>query len=350
MARKLRILSIVVLLLAVMLSACGGSQGEDVANNSVNTENVQNTNTVEENVPEVENTPAEDVEEPTEEPVVESTTIELEDATGTLVTLEGPAQRIVSLAPSTTEILFAIGAGDQVVGREDFANYPEVVLDLPSIGGTWGELNTEAILDLEPDLVLAAPLTTAEQIQSLTDVGLTVFQVPNPTDLDGMYDLLRTTATLTGYVEETEVLISSLQERVAAVAEVIVNAETTPLVFYELDSTDPSAPYTSGPNTFVDNLIILAGGQNLGADFEGEWVPISAEALIDLNPAIIILGDSKYGVTAEDAAARPGWDAISAVQNGFVYPIDDDTVSRPGPRLVDGLEEMAKLIHPELFE
>lgn len=349
MARNLRILSIAVLLLAVVLSACGSNQGNEVVNNSVDTENNQSANMAEENAPE-EDTAAEVVEQPTEEPVVESTAIELEDATGAVVTLERPAQRIISLAPSTTEILFAIGAGDQVVGREDFANYPEAVLDLPSIGGTWGELNIEAILDLEPDLVLAAPLTTVEQIQSLTDVGLTVFQVPNPSDLDGMYDLMRTVAVLTGHQEETETLIVSLQERVAAVAEVIANAETTPLVFYELDSTDPAAPYTSGPGTFVDNLITLAGGQNLGAAFEGEWVSVSAEELISQNPAVIVLGDSKYGVIADDVAARPGWDAISAVQTGQVYPIDDDTVSRPGPRLVDGLEEMAKLIHPELFE
>lgn len=349
MARKLRILSIVVLLLAVMLSACGSNQGNEVVNNSVETENNQNANTAEENVPEEANA-TEVVEEPTDEPVVESTAIELEDATGAVVTLKGPAQRIISLAPSTTEILYAIGAGDQVVGREDFANYPEAVLELPSIGGTWGELNVEAILDLEPDLVLAAPLTTAEQVQSLSDVGLTVFQVANPSDLDGMYELLRTAAALTGHEEETETLIISLQERVAAVAEVLANAETTPLVFYELDSTDPSAPYTSGPGTFVDNLITLAGGQSLGAGLEGAWVSVSAEELISQNPEIIILGDAIWGITVEDVSARPGWEAISAVQTGQVYPFNDDIVARPGPRLVDGLEEMAKLIHPELFE
>lgn len=347
MARKLRILSIVVLMLAVILSACSSTQGENVINNNVeNTENTQDANSEEVNVSE-ENAPAEEV---VEEPVVESTAIELEDATGTLVTLEGPAQRIVSLAPSTTEILFAIGSGDQVVGREDFANYPEAVLDLPSIGGTWGDLNVEAILDLQPDLVIAAPLTSAEQIASLTDVGLTVFQVPNPSDLDGMYDLLRTVAVLTGHEEETETLILSLEERVDAVVEVIADAETSPLVFYELDSTDPAAPYTSGPGTFVDNLITLAGGQNLGAAFEGEWVSVSSEELLDQNPEIILLGDAIWGITVEDVSARPGWDAISAVQTGQVYAFNDDTVSRPGPRLVDGLEEMAKLIHPELFE
>ncbi len=350
MSRVLRNLSIAVLLLAVLLSACGSNQGENVAANPADAENNQNVNVVENEPAAENNTASEEVEEPTEEPVVESAAIELADANGTVVTLEGPAQRVISLAPSVTEILFAIGAGDQVVGREDFTNYPEAALELPSIGGTWGDLNTEAILGLEPDLVLAAPLTTPEQVTSLTDLGLTVFQVPNPSDLDGMYELLRTAAILTAHEEETETLITSLQERVAAVTEVIANAETTPLVFYELDSTDPSAPYTSGPGTYVDSLIILAGGQNLGATFEGAWVSVSSEDLISQNPEIILLGDSLFGVTVEDVSARPGWDAISAVQTGQVYPFNDDTVSRPGPRLVDGLEEMAKLIHPELFE
>ena len=330
MKHVFRLTVVLTILLALTLSACGGSQGE---------ENSQDTAPLE------ENTPAEASKN--EAP---PSTIEMVDGLGSTVILEGPAERIVSLAPSTTEILFAIGAGDQVVGREDFANYPEEALDIPSIGGTFGELNVEAILDLEPDLVLAAPLTSPEQIASLTDVGLTVFQMSNPVGMDGMYDSLRTAAQLTGHEQEAEVLIESLQARVAAVEAVIANAATTPLVFYELDSTDPTAPWTSGPGTFIDTLITMAGGENLGELYEGDWVQVSAEELIAQDPEIIILGDYIWGITPEDVAARPGWDGISAVQNDRVYPFNDDTASRPGPRLVDGLEEMAKLIHPELFE
>lgn len=343
-----RLTVVLSILLALTLSGCGGSQGE---------ENTQNNASLEENVPaeaaknEAPEEP-EEIQEPTEEPVEEEapSTIEIVDGLGSTIVLEGPAERIVSLAPSTTEILFAIGAGDQVVGREDFANYPEEVLEIPSIGGTFGELNVEAILDLEPDLVIAAPLTSPEQIASLTDVGLTVFQLANPIGMEGMYGILRTTAQLTGHEQGAEVLIESLQGRVAAVETVIAGAETTPLVFYELDSTDPTAPWTSGPGTFIDTLISMAGGKNLGESYEGYWVQVSAEELIAQDPEIIILGDYIWGITPEDVAARPGWDAISAVQNDRVYPFNDDTASRPGPRLVDGLEEMAKLIHPELFE
>ena len=276
--------------------------------------------------------------------------ISLTDGLGREITLEGPAQRVVSLAPSNIEILFAIGAGDQVVGRDDFANWPEEVIDLPSTGGSFGELNTEIILDLEPDLVLAAELTTPEQVQSLEDLGLTVFFLTNPIDLEGLYKNIMTVAQLTGHEGEAEQVVEGLKGRVAAIEDKIATTDEKPLVFYELDSTDPSAPWTAGGGTFIDTLITLAGGENIGAAFEGAWVQISAEEIISQDPDIILLGDSIWGVTSEDVAARPGWEALSAIQNGMVFPFNDDLASRPGPRLIDGLEELAKLIHPELFE
>ncbi|MFC1936321.1 ABC transporter substrate-binding protein [Chloroflexota bacterium] len=292
------------------------------------------------------------VEEPTEEPAAtsESEKIELTDGLGRIVILEESAQRVIALAPSNIEILFEIGAGDLVVGREDFANYPPEVVDIPSIGGTFGELNLEAILALEPDLVLVAELTTAEQVQAMEDLGITVFQLPNPVGFEGLYENMRSVAKLVGREAEAEEAIAKLEERVQAVLEKVANAETRPLVFYELDSTDPNAPWTAGGGTFIDTVITMAGGENMGAAYEGAWVQLSAEEILTQDPDFIILGDSIWGVMPEDVAARPGWGTLSAVQNGQVYPFNDDLVSRPGPRLVQGLEEMAKLIHPELFE
>jgi iron complex transport system substrate-binding protein len=274
----------------------------------------------------------------------------LTDGLGREITLAGPAQRIISLAPSNTEILYEVGAGGQVVAREDFTNFPPEALDLPSIGGGFSELNIELILSLEPDLVLAASLTAAEQIQALEDLGLTVFQISNPADLDGLYDNMRIVAQLTGHEEDAEAAIGVLQVRVEVILEILADTTEQPLVFYELDSTDPSAPWTAGAGTFIDTLITLAGGANMGAAFEGSWVTISAEEILAQDPAIIILGDSIWGVTPEDVAARPGWETLSAVANGTIYPFNDDLASRPGPRMVAGLEELAKLIHPELFE
>lgn len=282
--------------------------------------------------------------EPTTPPMM------LIDGLGRTVTLEGPAQKIVSLAASNTEILFAIGAGPQVVGRDEFSDYPAEVKDIPSVGGSFGEYSTETILSLEPDLVLAAEINPPELVQSLEDLGLTVYYLKNPLTLEGMYANLQILGALSGHIMEATQLMGSLQARVAAVDQKVAGASDQPLVFYELDSTDPAAPYTAGPGTFVDLLIQRAGGRNVGGSLSSTWVQISVEELISQNPDIILLGDSAYGVTVESVGERAGWDVIAAVQNGQVFPFDDNLVSRPGPRLVDGLEELAKLIHPELFE
>ena len=288
---------------------------------------------------------------PTATSTPEAQPITLTDGLGRSITLAEPAQRIVSLAPSNTEILFAIGAGSQVVGRETFSDYPSEAQSLADVGGSYGELNTELIVSLKPDLLLAADITPPEQIQALQDLGLTVFALGNPTTLEGMYENLLTVARLTGRQKEAEALVSSLKARVADVESKLVGVSQRPLVFYELDATEPNAPYTAGPGTFVDTLIQMAGGQNLGSSLEGAWVQVSLEKLVELQPQIIILGDYTWGgVTPEQVAARPGWETLSAVQNNQVYTFDDNTVSRPGPRMVDGLEAMARLLHPELFK
>ncbi len=277
--------------------------------------------------------------------------ITLEDSLGRLIALSPPAQKIISLAPSNTEILYALGAGGQVIARDDYSNYPPEAETLPSLGDTMGTLSFEQITSLQPDLVLAAPLTSPEQVKSMEDLGLTVFVLPNPVTLPDLYDNLKTVGVLTGHEDEASSLVDTLKERVAVVEEKLANIQERPLVFYELDGTDPAKPWTAGPGTFVDYLIQQAGGTNLGAELSGEWVQISQEELILQNPDVILLGDVLYGgVTAQQVAERPGWAQINAVKNGKVLPFNDDLVSRPSPRMVEGLEELAKILHPEAFE
>lgn len=266
------------------------------------------------------------------------------------VTLAGTAQRIVSLTPSNTEMLFAVGAGAQVVGRDEFSDYPAEALSLPSVGGSMGDYNMEAVAALKPDLVLAGALNTPEQIKALEDLGISVYVLANPVDLEAMFKDLETIGQITGKSQEAGALTASLRARVAAVQLKIAPLSYMPAVFYELDGSDPAKPWTPGPNTFVDMLMRMAGGYNIGVVLTSDWAQISQEELIKQNPAIILLGDSAYGVTAEQVAQRPGWDAIQAVKDGRVLPFDDDLVSRPGPRMVDGLEVLAKLIHPEVFK
>jgi iron complex transport system substrate-binding protein len=278
------------------------------------------------------------------------TPITLTDGLGRKVVLQSPAQRVVSLAPSNTEILFAIGAGAQVVGRDDLSDYPAEVASIQSVGGSMGNFSTEAIVALKPDLVLAAEINPPELVKTIEGLGLTVYYLPNPTTLDGMYANLETVAKLTGHVDETATLIQSFKARVAVVDSKLAGVSQKPTVFYELDATDASKPYTAGPGTFIDQLIQRAGGVNVGSSLKDPYPQVSLEELVVLNPDIILLSDSAYGETPEKVAARAGWGTLAAVKNGRIIPFDYHLLSLPGPRLVDGLEQLAKILHPELFK
>ena len=272
------------------------------------------------------------------------------DGLGREIALEGPAERIVSLSPPVTEMFFAIGAGDQVVGRDSFSDYPEAAAALPDIGGGFGEYDLETIISLEPDLVAAGEINTPELVQSLEDLGLTVYYLANPTDLAGTFDAIQTLGTLSGHEAEAETLITNLEARVEAVDSALDSIEQTPTVYYELDATDPAKPYTPGPGTFYTAMITRAGGKNIGAELESAWAQISLEQLLVVDPDYILLGDAMWGITPESVAERPGWDALGAVQEGRVLPFDDNLIARIGPRQVDGLEALAEILHPEAFD
>jgi len=286
---------------------------------------------------------------PATEAPTENLAVVYTDDLGREVTLEATPQRIVSLAPSNTEILFAVGAGPQVIGRDEFSDYPEQAASIENIGGSFGEYNVEAIVALEPDLVLAAEINPPELVQQLEDLGLTVYYLGNPTSLEEMYTNLETVAALTG--KDAHGLVDSLKARVAAVDEKIAPLSSRIPVFYEIDASDPTKPWTYGPGTFGDLLISRAGGYNIGGNVENDPYPqISLEQIVASNPSVIILGDSMWGVTPESVVERPGWETIPAVKSNSIFPFDDNLVSRPGPRLVDGLEQLAKLLRPGLFE
>ncbi|HND49108.1 MAG TPA: cobalamin-binding protein [Anaerolineales bacterium] len=270
------------------------------------------------------------------------------DGLGREVTLTAPAQRVVSLAPSNTEILFAVGAGDQVIGRDEFSDYPAEAASIESVGGSMGEYSAEAIVALEPDLVLAAEINTPELVSQLEDLGLTVYYLSNPTTIEEMYTNLEIVGQLTGH--DTTEMVDSLKARVAAVDEKIAPISSRPSVFYEIDASDPSKPWTYGPGSFGNLLIERAGGFNIASDAPDSYPQLSLEQVVVANPSVILLGDSMWGVTPESVLDREGWNTILAVQNNQIFPIDDNLISRPGPRLVDGLEALAKILHPGLFE
>jgi iron complex transport system substrate-binding protein len=288
--------------------------------------------------------------QPTPLPSPTPASLTFTDDLGRTITLEAPAQRIVTLGASIVESLFALGAGEQIVGREEFSLYPVEAQSIPSVGSLFGNLPSETILAMEPDLVIAPEIISVEQVQALENLNLTVYYQKNPTTFDELYTNLSDLAALTGHTREAETLNRDLAMRVEAIVNTLAAVETRPKVFYELDATDPENPYTTGAGTFIDTLISMAGGENIGAALEGAYAQISSEQVINANPEVILLADADYGVTPEIVAARAGWADISAITNGRVFPFDPNLGSVPGPRLVDGLEYMARTFHPDLFQ
>lgn len=275
--------------------------------------------------------------------------ITLTDARGVEISFNGPPQRIISMAPSNTEMLFAIGAGSQLIGRDDVSDYPPEALEIESIGSTYGELNTEAILALNPDLILAADLTPPEQIETLENLDLVVFQVRNPAKFSDLFEILGDLGRMTGHTQEADTLAAQLRERTEKVSSTVADADRVP-VFYEVDGSDPAAPWTTGSATFQDVLIQTAGGENVASALEG-WGQLSIEEIVTRDPHVIFYAAGPWvPTTIESLSARAGWSDIRAVVDGNVVAIDTNWVDRPGPRLVDALEAMAKSIHPELFE
>lgn len=274
----------------------------------------------------------------------------LQDGLGRTVILKQPARHIISLAPSNTEILYALGAGSQLVGRDSFSDYPKEAKALMDIGGPSFGSSMENITKLQPDLILAAEINSTDQVKEFEKLGLTVFYLNNPKDISDLFNNLEIVGKLTGHEAEAASLSETLKTRVAAINEKLAAATTKPVVFYEVDGTDPAKPWTTGPGSFMDKMILQAGGANAGAGLPIPWAQISQEELIIQNPDLVLLGDAKFGTTVEMVKQRAGWDAIKAVKDNNVVPFDDDLVSRPGPRLVDGLEALAKAIHPELFQ
>jgi len=265
------------------------------------------------------------------------------------IQLDSPASSIISLSPPITEMLFAIGAGAQVVARDNFSDYPAEALDLPDIGGGFSEYDLETIVALDPDLVIAGSIQTLELVQSLEELGLTVYYLSNPEDLEGMLDAIRVLGRVSGHNSEAEELTAVLAARIQVIDKALT--EATPVsVFYELDATDPAKPYTPGPGSFYSHLIRRAGGNNIGDQLDTEWAQAGLEFILVNDPQFILLGDAMWGTTPESVAARPGWEALTAVREGRVLPFDDNLLARIGPRQVEGFEALAKILHPEIFE
>jgi len=271
------------------------------------------------------------------------------DARGVRIELPEPPAGIVSLSPSLTETLFAVGAGDAVEGVTTYCNYPDEASEREKVGGFSARtLSIETILSLEPDLVFADLTRHASVIETLEGYGVAVFAV-NPVSIDDCLETVRLVAEAAGRAEEGRALASRMRERIDAVTAVTgsIPASERPVVYWEVFD-EPLM--STGPETFIGQLIDLAGGRNAFSDAGESWPRISREALLQRNPDVFMSSESHGEKFNADAVrARVGWSEIAAVRTGRIHLFDGDIVSRPGPRIVEALEMMAAALYPDRF-
>lgn len=263
------------------------------------------------------------------------------DDAGREISLERAPRRIVSMAPSNTEILFALGLGERVVGVTSWCNYPPETAGVEKVGDWWAP-DYEKIVALEPDLVLAVGTAESELVKRLEGLGLKVFILQAETVLQVPEDIEQV-AAITGVPEKGAEVASDLRRRIEAVqgrVGVVTEGER-PTVFWVLDAD----LWTVGPGSFVHDLIVLAGGVNIAGTLVQAYGQLSLETVLEADPDVIII--PLLDPSLPEALGRlSGWASLRAVRDGRVYQIDPDVVSRPGPRIADALEEVAKLLYP----
>ncbi|HET9476322.1 MAG TPA: ABC transporter substrate-binding protein [Dehalococcoidia bacterium] len=267
--------------------------------------------------------------------------VTIADDNGAHVTLDQEPERIVALAPSFVEVLFALDAGEAIVAADENTDYPPEAASIPKISGF--QPSVEGITSYEPDLVLLT-YDPGGLVDALSSLEIDSLFLASPASIDGAMEQIMTLGQATGRSSEAEELVDGMKADIHSIA-AAVPAEGAPRVYHEVDNTY----YSAGPGSFIHDLYATLGATNI-AEATGEAFPqLSAEAIIQADPEVIILADEFAGESPETVAARPGWDQISAVKNARVHIVDPNIVSRPGPRLVDALATLALLLYPELF-
>lgn len=322
---KRKILSLIVVLILIFTFVGCGNQEE------VQEENQENQEELEENE-----------EEQGEEENESQYPVNITDGYGREIELEKPAEKIISLAPSMTETIFALGAGDRLVGVTTYCNYPEEAKEIDQVGDFEGP-NLESVIEKNPDVVVALAMGDDEK-SKLEDAGITVF-LQDPQNLDEVFDNIKKIGTILGLQEEAESLTSNMISKKDSIVETVSNYDSKK-VFYEVWS-EPLM--TAGPGSILDEMINLSNGENIAYDAESLYPEYSLELLIERNPEVYLTADDGFK-TVEDIKNREGYENITAIKENNIYMLHPDIVSRTGPRIIEGLEMIAQAIHPEAFQ
>ncbi len=269
--------------------------------------------------------------------------VTLKDGGGSEVTLTTAPKRIVALAPSFVEVVFALGAGNTIVAVDQNADFPPEAAPLPKLSGF--QPSVEAITAHQPDLVLITFDPGGLQ-DALRGLHIPVLLLPSPESLQGMYDQFDTLGRAIGRRQEANSLITVIKKGLETMQSRLANVTQEPRVYHEVDNTY----FSVGPGSFINDLYVLVKAQNLAARAGQAFPQLSAVAIIAANPEVVILADEDAGESPESVAARPGWSNISAVKQGRVHTIDADIISRPGPRILLAAQRLATLLYPDIFQ
>ena len=275
--------------------------------------------------------------------------VNLTDDEGTAVAIASEPMKIVSLSPANTEILFELGVGDRVVATDSASDYPAEAGPLPDVAD-FANVDVETIVSLEPDLIVAAGLgfTPPEVVAQLRELEIPVVVVYAPT-VDAVLDDIELIGAAVGRSDEAGVVTAAMRAEIDAIAAAVADAGTPPRTFYDVGYDDTTGQiFAPADQSFVAEMLTLAGADTITTGDPNSY-EIPLERLIDEDPALIILGvNAFYAPTADQVAARTGWDVLSAVKSGAIRQVPDTEITRPGPRLALGLRNLAGAIWPDL--
>lgn len=274
--------------------------------------------------------------------LAESAAVTVTDMAGREIALDAPATKVVALTASDCEILAALGAEDTLVGRGEYCDYPESILEVPAVQ-SGADTNLEQIIALEPQVVIMAKMAqTEEQVAALEEAGIRVV-VSDAQDIEGVYTAIRLIGALVGRNDEAEAMVADMQ---SAFADIAAKSENTGKTVYFEVSPLQWGLWTAGKGTFMDELATLCGLTNAFADVEG-WAEISEEQVLERDPDYIVTISMYYGegpTPVEEIKSRAGWEGLKAVQNDAILNADSNEISRPGPRLKDAAETLYQFV------
>ncbi|SDX10656.1 iron complex transport system substrate-binding protein [Marininema mesophilum] len=266
--------------------------------------------------------------------------VKLTDDTGKTVTIKKQPKRIVSLVPSMTETIYAVGKGDKVVGVTANDDYPAKVKKLPKVGDM--NINAEKVLSLKPDLVLASPMVKKETLDKLRKFGLTVIAY-EPTNLKGIYKQIEGVGKAAGVEAKAEDVVAKMKKDEALAKKVAAQVPKKKRVKVWIE-VSPDL-YTTGQGTYMDEMVTLAGGENVAHD-QKSWVKLSAEKVVKYNPDVILY---TYGGKSSQIAKRGSWKSVSAVKENRIKGLDSNTTTRPGPRVTEALLDISEALYPDIY-